>query len=368
MAKTTTSKKTGEPKTMADLLAMAGAKPKGFQLGEKIEATVLQINPKSVVLDIGGKSEGVVAEKAFQEAKDFIKGLSVGDKVTGEVIVSETREGYTILSLRHAAKDFVWKRIHDAFEAETEVNVEIRAVNQSGILVDIFGIGGFIPTSQLGKEVLKSLNSLVGKSLKAKIIDYDKGGNRVILSERQVSEKESVAREKDAIIKLKEGEIYEGEVTTTTDFGLFVQITVDLAKDKVLVEGLVHISEISWDKVGKPSEEYEKGDKVKVRVLEVKNGKVALSIKHAKEDPWTAVAKKYKKDDRITGKVTRVSDFGTFVSLEPGIEGLIHITKIPPTMKLHVGDEVNCYVEEIDPEEKKIGLGIVLTSKPIGYR
>ena len=368
MTKKTSDKSSGI--TMADLLAKASQKPRSFQRGDKIEGTVLEITPKALILDIGGKSEGVVAEKAFLEARNFIRQLKIGDKVTGEVIVTETPEGYTVISLRHSAKDFIWKKLEEVVRKDEELSVEVKGANQSGLVVDTFGLTGFIPMVHLGRALVKNPSSLVGKRIKVKIIDIDKDGNRIVLSEKAVSEKEKIQAEKEALARLKEGEIYQGEVTTVTDFGVFVRIEAPgkNAKTEVPLEGLVYISELSWDKVDKPSDLFKEGDRIKVKVLEVYGGKLSLSIRQALEDPWERVAKKYKKEEKIKGKVARVSDFGVFVSLEPGVEGLIHITKIPPATHIRVGDEVNCIIEEINSEEKRISLGLILTSKPLGYK
>ncbi len=163
--------------------------------------------------------------------------------------------------------------------------------------------------------------------------------------------------------------MFDGKVVTLADFGRFVQIKIAIKKGtKIAVEGLVHISEMSWEKVRRPSNMVSEGDKVKVKVIGTDRGKLALSMKQAQDDPWTKVAKKYKKDAKVKGEVVKLSDFGVFVKLEPGVEGLIHMTKIPPGKRLNVGDSVNVYVEEVDPKARKISLGLVLTAKPVGYR
>jgi ribosomal protein S1 len=195
-------------------------------------------------------------------------------------------------------------------------------------------------------------------------MEVDKLNRKVVLSEKEVSEAGDIALAKKALKDLKEGDIYSGEVTTIAPFGAFVKIKVG----KATLEGLVHVSEISYKKVGLPSDVLSVGDKVEVKVLASHVGKLALSMKQALKDPWLDVEKKYKADDKITGRVTRISDFGVFVELEPGIEGLIHITKIPPTQKISLNDEVKCVVEEVNTKDKRIALGLVLTSIPLGYK
>jgi len=368
-----TSKKTAkEPTSMAELLAKAGKKLVSFSVGQKIKAKVIAKTPKSLILDIGGKSEGIVAEKAFLEARDYIRGLAIGDSVTASVLVSESREGNVILSLRQAMYDSSWEEMEKARNGREEIVVLAKSVNPSGVVVDAEGLSGFIPTTQLGKEASKNPQGLVGKYFKAIVLEVDRLQNKLILSEKEVSDAEDIKNVKKILAKVKEGEIYDGEVTTVADFGCFVKIEVS---KKAFVEGLVHISELSWGRVERVSDVVAKGDKVKVRVIGKGNmpvgrqaGRLALSIKRAQEDPWEEAGQKYKPETKIKGRVVRVSDFGVFVELEPGVEGLIHITKIPPTVRLLEGQEVKCYVEEIDAKSKKLSLGLVLTSKPIGYK
>lgn len=360
----TTKKSSSEPKTMAELLAKAGHKVQTFTQGQRVDATILSKSPNALVLDIGGKSEGIVTEKGYTDAKEFIETLNVGDRVLATVLVPETREGTTILALKDAIKDIAWEKLKVAKENGEDVPVLGKILGTSGLTVDAFGIEGFIPMSQLGKIVLEDAHSLEGKYFKAKIMEVDKSLNKAVLSEKEVSEAGDIKLAKEAFKKIKEGEIYEGEITTVAPFGAFVKIKVG----KASLEGLVHVSELSFSKVNLPSDVVSEGDKVKVRVLASRDGKLAFSIKQAQKDPWSEVEGKFKLEDKVTGKVVRISDFGAFIELTPGVEGLIHITKIPPTHKLNVGDEAKCIVEEINVKDKRIALGLVLTSIPVGYK
>lgn len=363
-AKKTSNKK--EPQTMAELLAKYGKKTAGFSVGQKVKAKVIAKTPKGLILDIGGKSEGVVAEKAYAEAKDFIKTLKVGDEVTASVLVTETREGNVILSLRQAMADSGWEKVEKAKNEGKEIAVFGKSVSSSGVMVDVEGLDGFIPASQLGYEVAKNPQSLVGKYFKAKVLEISRSANKLVLSEKEVSEAADIKSAKEAMAKIKEGEVYDGEVTTVAGFGCFVKLIIP--KSKAKVEGLVHISELAWGRVEKVGDVVAEGDKIKVKVIGLKDSKLALSIKHAQKDPWDEVAKKYKPESKVKGKVTRLSDFGIFVELEPGVEGLVHITKIPPTIKFNEGDQADCFIEEVDAKAKKLSLGLVLSSKPIGYK
>jgi len=368
-AKQSSVKVIGESSVMEKLLAKHEAEVKSYSQGDKVRGKIQEITPKRVVVDIGGKSEAIVAEKAFKEAESYIKTLKVGDIVEASVIIPETYDGFTILSFRHASANASWKRVEVAEKKGTPLKVDVRSVLTSGLMVSVGGLTGFIPRSQLGKAIVKDLDSLVGKKISAVVIDTDRGSNKVVLSEKEVSEADELAIVRDAIKNIKEGKVFEGVVTTIYDFGCFVTINAaKKGKDKVELDGLVHISELSWDKIGKPEDEVKVGDKVKVKVIGKTKGKLALSMKQTKEDPWDTIEKKYKKDGKVEGKVVKQSDFGVFIQLEPGVEGLIHLTKIPPGKKLGRGDKVNVYIEEVDKKEKRISLGLVLTAKPVGYK
>lgn len=367
-SKKSNKEKTSEPKSMEALLAQYGGGIKSFSKGEKIKGTVVEKRQNALVLDIGGKSEGLVADKAFNEAKEYIDKLSKGDVVTAKVIVPETKEGHILLSLREAANEAAWDKMEEAKKNTTPVEVTAVGVNQAGILVDIEGVTGFVPRSQLGKVISKKLDIIEGKSFKVAVIEVDRGENRLVFSERAISEKKDIELMSKALKNIKKGEVFEGVVTTIANFGAFVEVEVEVDKKKVPIEGLVHISELSWGKVEKTDDSVSVGDKVEVSAIGVVDGKLALSMKQAEKDPWKEVEEKYKADTKVSGKVVKTSDFGVFVQIEPGIEGLIHITKIPPDKKYKKGDEIEAYVEEVDKKERKISLRPMLTAKPVGYK
>ena len=271
-----------EAKSMSELLAKAGKKLVSYSVGQKIRAKVVSKTHKALILDIGGKSEGIVTEKAFIEARDFIKTLKVGDEVNTSVLIPESRDGSVVLSLRQAMYGAAWEKLEKARDAKEGVAVYAKGVNPSGIVVDCEGVGGFIPTTQLGKEASKNPQSLVNKYFKAIPIEVERSVNKLVLSEKEVSDASDIKAAGEVISKIKEGEIYEGEVTTVANFGCFVKIEV---RKNAFVEGLVHISELSWGRVEKVSDIISKGDKVKIRVIGKKDGKLAFSIKQAQKDP-----------------------------------------------------------------------------------
>lgn len=353
---------------MDDLLKDFGDKIQVHSRGDRIKGVVLEKRSDALVLDIGGKSEGKVAGSAFEESKGYIKNLEIGDEVEGTVIVSETPDGFTIISLRRAKNDAIWGKLQKAKKQDKAIRVMGKSVNSSGVLVDYESLLGFIPNSHIGKEKAKDVKNLVDTTFEVKILDFDREANKLVLSERLVSEGDQIKLTEKAIKNVKNGEILEGKVTTVVDFGCFVEVSLLAGKEDVKVEGLVHVSEMSWEKIESPSVMVKVGDIIKVKVIGSDNGKLALSMKQAEKDPWDDVEKKYKPDTRVTGKVVKISDFGIFVRIEAGIEGLIHITKIPPEKKFKVGDEVRAYVESVDDKERKLSLGLVLTTIPVGYK
>jgi small subunit ribosomal protein S1 len=364
-SKTSASK---EPQTMDELLLQYGGSFHTFSVGDTVKGKVIRIEPGRLIVDIGGKSEGLVAEKTYKEAEKLIGSLKVGDEIQARVIVSETPEGYTILSLRNAVEDIVWKKIRESHENGLPISVKGKSVAASGIAVEIENLTGFIPGSQLGKTVAKNPQGLVGKHFQAVVIDFDRQNRKVVLSEKEVTEKEELAESREAIKNVKVGDEFEAVVLSVYDFGCFVKVNVLVGKKSVTLEGLVHISELSWEKTESVTEVVSEGDKLSVKVIGKQRDKLAFSVKQAGKDPWEKASEKYEVDMRLKGKVVKVSDFGMFVQLEPGIEGLVHITKIPPDKKFARGDEVNVYIEEVDKETRKISLGLVLTEKPIGYK
>ncbi len=360
--------KSSNASTMEELLAKSGYNIKGFSRGEKVKAKLIEMGAHSATFDVGGKGEGILIDTYFQEAKDFLRTLKPGDATTATVMDPETSDGSVLISLRQAASDSIWDFLNEAKKTGSALNVLVRNVTSSGILVEQDNLSGFIPTSQIGKATLTHIDDLNGKRIKVKVIEVDKKRKRVVFSEKAVSEAKDMELNQKAQKELKEGQIYTGTIVTVADFGVFVGIPVKVDDKKTTVEGLVHVSELSWEKTEKPSDSFKKGQKVDVKVLASRGGKLSLSVKQAQADPWEKEGGKYKVEDRIKGKVVKISDFGVFVQLEPGIEGLIHITKIPPAQHLKVGDEVQCYIEEINQKEKRISLGLVLTQKPLGYK
>lgn len=349
---------------MEDLMSMYGDSIKPLERGDYVEGVVLSMQPGRVVLDIGHKSEGLIAESTYDEARDYLESVKEGDKLRARVIVSETPDGYVILSIRDLVRKSSMDDIKKAYKDNTELPAQVTNVSDSGVSVNVLGKRGFIPMSQIGVKVQKKLEKLQGSTIKVKVLDLDQSMGKAIFSERAVSEADLLEKERKLLKSLKEGEIYEGTVSSVSDYGAFV--TISPKGKSAGVDGLVHISELSWDKVDTVEDVVHEGDKVKVKVIGKRDGKLSLSVKQAQSDPWDEL--KIKKEDKFTGIVTKSTDYGLFVQLEPGIEGLVHMTKIPPGKSYKKGQEIKVYVEDIDKKEKRISLGLVLTEIPVGYK
>ncbi|HSW90228.1 MAG TPA: S1 RNA-binding domain-containing protein [Patescibacteria group bacterium] len=357
--------------SMDELLERVGKDLKTPHRGQITQGIVNAISRKTVQIDVGGKTEGIVTDKEFESAEDYIKQLHVGDVVNVYVVSTENDRGQMLLSLKRAAMDQKWDIFtKDMNEAKT-VEVKGLELNKGGMVVLYEGIRGFIPTSQFGKSVINNLDSLLGHTIAAKIIEVEKDKNRLIFSERHVSEQELMKQKTVALDAIVVGETYEGTVSGIMPFGAFVTVNVPLAdKEVAKVEGLVHISEISWEKVEDPSKYLTAGQEIKVKVLGVDQaaGKLNLSVKQLEADPWSSAAAAYPDGSVVSGTVSRVAQFGVFVRLGTGIDGLIHRSKLTEGDMPRVGEDVSVTVESVDPAARRISLSLTPTEVPMGYK
>ncbi|PIS08743.1 hypothetical protein COT75_04620 [Candidatus Beckwithbacteria bacterium CG10_big_fil_rev_8_21_14_0_10_34_10] len=359
-------KKPSPAKNMEELMAQSGIKLHGLKKGQEIEGTITDIIRRTVLVDIGAKTEGIVIDKEYEVIKDFLSTVKIGDKVKIIIVSPENDKGQILLSLRQAAMEYKWGFFEQYLKTGEAVEVRGLEVNRGGLIARLMGVRGFVPASQLGRKYLGRPDNLQNKVFKVKIIEVDREKNRLIFSEKEVSEAEALAAKKESLKNVKLGKTYEGKVSGIMPFGIFVQV-----EDKELfLDGLVHISEISWERVDNLNNLYKVGDKIKVKVLGIdkSSAKLNLSIKQLGGDPWEKIAKNYPKDKKTKGTVSRLVAFGAFVKLELGIEGLVHISKIPADYNIKVGDKVDVYVEELNLEKRRMSLGLVLKEKPVGYK
>jgi len=364
-----------KPQTMDQLLKQTGYNFHGFKKGDVVEGIITEKTKRTVWVDIGSKTEGIILDKEIRAAKEFISQLKIGDKLKVTIFQPENESGQPLLSFRKILNDFVWAELEEALKTGSPVKARGKEANRGGLVVEVKGLPGFIPSSCFSAKLTDKIDELINKTVEAKLIEIDRKKNRLILSEKAVSESGLIKEREELLDRVKVGDEFDGEVTGTMSFGLFVKVKIKDGKKKdekgsLSLEGLVHISEISWEKVEDPSKFYKQRDKVKVKVLAIdkKTGKLNLSIKQLKNDPWENIEKSYPLESKIKGEVIRLAPFGVFVNLDKGIEGLIHISKVPAEKSLKVGDKVDCFIESIDKEARKMSLGLVLKAKPVGYK
>jgi small subunit ribosomal protein S1 len=358
---------------MDKLMEGAAAFPGALKKGQKVEGVVSSIGKKMVLVDIGAKTEGVVTGEDLVEAYDVLADLKVGDHTEAYVKFPENDQGQIILSLKQAADENRWSRFKKLMEEEKEVEVIGVEVNKGGMVVKVGEIRGFVPTSQFGEKFLGNMEELLNKAFKVRVIEVDKDQNRLIFSEKMVSDSESLAKKGEALELVTVGDKFEGTVSGIMPFGVFVTVNVPM-KDKegetAKVEGLIHISEISWEKVDDPNEMFKVGKDVKVQVIGIDKGagKLNLSIKQMTLDPWKEIEKNYAVGTKHSGKVVRIAPYGIFVNFEKGVDGLIHISKKPADKEFALGDKVEAFVEMIDVKARRMSLGVVLTEVPVAYK
>jgi len=387
--KKTVKKADKKPQTMEELLAQTGYKLKGLKKGQKVKGVVTDVTKKMILIDIGAKTEGVVIEKEYELAREMMEGLQVGDEVEAYVGSPENERGQILLSLRQTVMNKRWELFEQLLKTKKAVEVRGLEVNKGGIIVKVQGVRGFVPSSQFGRQYLGRLDKLQNKPFQVKVIEVDREKNRLIFSEKAVSEQAALAQQSVALKLVKVGDVLEGVVSGIMPFGVFVRANVVGGKaakktsktkadkkkevekaDEWFLEGLVHISEISWEKVESPGVHFKTGDKIKVKVIGVdeKSARLNLSVKQLTGDPWMKMVDKYPEGSKIKGEITRLAAFGAFVNLEPGVDGLIHISKIPADEEFKVGQTIECFVESVDPEHRRMSLGLALMKKPVTYK
>ena len=335
--------------------------------GEALEAEVVAKDRNRVWVDIGAKSLGIISSRELAE-QGGIKSVSLGDKILAIVVVPEDEEGYSILSLKRADRERGWRALKKHFESKEELMVRVIEANRGGLMVEIDGARGFLPVSQLlpehyprvvggdKEEILSRLKALVGESLRAKVITFDRTGNKIIFSEKATKENEIDG-------KYKIGDIISGKVSGIVDFGIFVNFDATPENPQGL-EGLVHISEISWGRVDDPAKFAKVGDELRVQIIGVENGKVSLSMKRMIEDPWLKTVSRYKIGEIVSGDVTKIAPFGAFVRIAEDVDGLVHISEladrkiISPDEILKEGERHNFKIISIEPEQHRLGLSL----------
>ncbi|MFP3927447.1 MAG: 30S ribosomal protein S1 [Desulfobacteraceae bacterium] len=349
--------KTGEEKSFMELYEESIKSP---QEGDLVTGEIVQIDKDYVLVDIGYKSEGQISISEFLDSQGNLT-AEVGDQVDVLLERREDEDGLIILSKEKAAKIKVWDKIRDIYKNDRTIKGRIVSRIKGGMSVDI-GLQAFLPGSQIDLKPVRDFDSLINTAHEFKILKYNRRRGNIVLSRRAILEEQRAAQKKETLKILKEGAVLDGTVKNITDYGLFV----DLGG----IDGLLHITDMSWGRVGHPSEMYKIGDPITVKVLnfDPETEKVSLGLKQLKPDPWTDADQKYPIGTRIKGRVVSLADYGAFVEVEEGIEGLIHISEMSWTRKIRhpsqvvkVGDEVEAEVLNIDTEAKRISLGLKQT-------
>jgi ribosomal protein S1 len=355
-------KSSKEPQTMEELLALTGGFSIGVKKGDSLDGTVISISSREVLVDIGQKSYGVVAEWELEQVKEFVGSLKIGDKVSAQVMNPENDIGYVVLSLRKSSQQHRWAYLITAKENGEDIEVTGLELAKGGILVDWQGLRGFVPATQLEGSFASSPQQLLNHRFKVRVLEVDKNLNRLVLSQKASVLGVTPTAQKEKLDKIKPEDVLKGTVSGVASFGIFVDLDG--------LEGLVHISELAWEKVENPANMFKVGQTVEVMVLEIQKeeGKLNLSIKRLTPDPWKNILDRYPIDFNVKGKVVRQAPYGVFVQLEPGVEGLLHISKIIAGQEPAIGANLDCIIERIDPVKRKISLTLVPTEKPVGYR
>src|SRR5262249_53646673 len=342
------------------LLDMYDVSFKNFAEGEVVKGVVLQVSESEVIVDVGYKSEGIIPVDEFRDETGKIS-IKVGDSVDVLLEKTEDKEGYVVLSKEKAEKMKVWDDVERAYQERRVVVGRVIERVKGGLAVDI-GVRAFLPGSQVDLRPVRNLDSLKGQELRMRVIKVNKKRGNIVLSRKAVLEEENAEKKRDTLGTLEEGKVLMGTVKNITEYGAFV----DLGG----IDGLLHITDMSWGRINHPSEVLNVGDEIKVQVLKFdrETERVSLGYKQLKADPWTTATIKYPVSTRVKGKVVSLTDYGAFVELEEGVEGLIHVSEMSwskkvkhPSKILTVGQEVECQVLGIDQEAHRISLGLKQT-------
>lgn len=344
--------------TMDELLA--GSEIKGLEVGDIVEGIVTSVKKNEVWVDLGQKGIGVVMRREIGYGQD----LEPGQAITVSVIDPEMEDGQALLSMKRAVKDKGWDEIQRIHDSQEIIEIIPYDANRGGLLVEYEGIRGFLPVSQLAAghyprvsgadkdEILQKLNALTNVPIRARILDVSKKDNKLIFSEKEAIRDDMQSR----FSKLKVGDEIEGVVTGVIDFGAFINVDG--------IEGLIHISEISWERVDNPKNYLKVGDKVKTKIIAIDKDRLSLSLKQMTEDPWLEQVKAFKKGQTVEGKVTRITPFGAFVQLSPSVEALVHVSEmgdddnVDPEQIFQLNETKEFTVLDIDQENRKIALSL----------
>ncbi len=344
------------------------------RIGDIVEGTIINSGRSMLYVDLGAIGTGVVLGREFYNARGIIKKMKPGDKLAAKVLDIENEDGYIELSLRAADKEIAWKKLKELKDSREPIKVKIVGANKGGLLAEVSGIAAFLPASQLSAEhyprvenadqqkILKELQQFIGQEFEVNVLDLDAAGEKLILSEK-IKEIEKI---KQLLTHYKPGDIVDAEVTGVVGFGAFVRFkaapspTQPVPEAPEYIEGLIHIAELDWQLIENTEDIVKVGDIVKAKIIKIEDDRVFLSLKALKQDPWENIEKERKKGDMIRGVVTKITTFGAFVEVIPGVQGLCHISEFGTKEKmdeaLRVGQEHDFLIFQLDPKEHKMTL------------
>lgn len=350
---------------MDDLLAGTSTTAKQLVAGDMVTGTVLTVKKHEVLVDLGAQGVGLVPRREI----GFSRALKEGDEVTASVVDTELDNGNSLLSLRKAAKDRGWEEVSAKQENGEVIEITPYDANRGGLLVEYEGVRGFLPVSQLSAEhyprvgsndkdeILQRLNALVGQNLSVRVLDSDRKANKLIFSEKEAVKEGLAAR----FQSLKIGDSVKGVVTGVVDYGAFVNVDG--------IEGLIHISEISWERVSNPSDYVKVGETIEAKIISIDKDRLSLSMKQLTQDPWLDEVDKFKVGDSVEGTVTRITPFGAFVQISPSVEALVHVSElgtgdnIDPEKVFVLNERKSFTILDIEKDNRKISLSLESKSK-----
>lgn len=358
-----------EARTKSQMNALVDQSPTPPKDGDLVEGKVSAIGRARVYVEIAPFGTGLIFGREYMNARDILRKVSVGDTIAAKVVDPGNEDGYIELSLKEARQALIWSDAEEAVKKQTVMFLQVKEANKGGLIIEWQGIQGFLPASQLGGEhyprvedgdkdkILSALNDLIGKSLSVIMITADQKEGKLIFSEKGPQEKEE---KEEKVSRYSVGDTLNGTITGAVDFGVFVKLEEGL-------EGLVHISELDWGLVEDTRSLYKVGDAVKVKVIEVKDDKISLSIKQLKENPWGAAAKKYKKDQEVQGVIIKYNKHGALASIEEGVAGLVHISEFENEAQLRsalsLGSSYTFTITLFEPKDQRMTLSFKKVSK-----
>ncbi len=336
--------------------------PPRIKKGQEIDAKIVALSKRGITFDVGAKAHAVLGDLEIKEISTYLPYLKEGSKIKVRIIAPESKDGFPVVSLRNFFQKGKWDILIEKKEKEEEIEVVCQEYGKGGVFVDFMGIRGVIPKIQLTDNFINSPEKLENQKIKVKILEVDEIKNRLVVSQKASALKISQKEIRAKFDKIVVGKKYKAKILGASEFGIFCEVEG--------VEGLIHISEISWEKVDTAAKYARVGESTDVVVTEKneKDLKLNLSIKRLSTDPWEKVEEKYPKDKEVEGEIVRKERYGYFIRLEPGIEGLVHISKLTGKEDIKIGQKIKVFVEKLSKKERRMSLILPQKEKPVTYR